>query len=75
MALRTLVTYGVMMGFGYNWREKLFYALAWTPKATVQAALSGACAGAGVLGTWHVGGCRRGRTGQAALRAGPDAQL
>lgn len=39
--LRTLMTYAVMSGFGYTWREKLFYALAWTPKATVQAALSG----------------------------------
>ena len=41
--LRTMVTYVVMSGFGYTWQEKLFYALAWTPKATVQAALSGAC--------------------------------
>jgi hypothetical protein len=24
----------------YTWRERLFYALAWTPKATVQASLS-----------------------------------
>lgn len=42
VVLRTLITYGVMSGFGYSWREKLFYAVAWTPKATVQAALSGA---------------------------------
>jgi Kef-type K+ transport system membrane component KefB len=41
VVLRTLITYGVMSGFGYSWREKLFYAVAWTPKATVQAALSG----------------------------------
>lgn len=25
----------------YTWRERLFYAVAWTPKASVQAALSG----------------------------------
>lgn len=41
MCLRTIVTFLVMSGFGYTAREKLFYALAWTPKATVQAALSG----------------------------------
>lgn len=27
--------------FGYTLRERIFYALAWSPKATVQAALSG----------------------------------
>jgi hypothetical protein len=26
----------------YSWRSRLFFAIAWTPKATVQAALSGA---------------------------------
>ena len=26
----------------YPWKERAFYAIAWTPKATVQAALSGA---------------------------------
>lgn len=41
LALRILATYFVMSGFGYRWKEKLFYAIAWTPKATVQAALSG----------------------------------
>jgi len=24
----------------YNWKERVFYAVAWTPKATVQASLS-----------------------------------
>lgn len=28
------------MGKRYNWEERLFFAVAWTPKATVQAALS-----------------------------------
>ena len=36
-----IMTFLVMSGFGYNTKEKLFYAFAWTPKATVQAALSG----------------------------------
>jgi Kef-type K+ transport system membrane component KefB len=62
VTLRTLVTYVIMAGFGYTWREKLFYAVAWTPKATVQAALSGAAGqgrrfgcgrpGAPVAGAW-----------------------
>jgi solute carrier family 9B (sodium/hydrogen exchanger), member 1/2 len=30
----------VMGGGRYNWRERIFYAVAWTPKATVQASLS-----------------------------------
>ncbi|KAI7845950.1 hypothetical protein COHA_000496 [Chlorella ohadii] len=42
VCLRTIVTFLIMSGFSYTAREKLFYALAWTPKATVQAALSGA---------------------------------
>ena len=42
VTLRTIVTYFTMAGFGYSWKEKLFYAIAWTPKATVQAALSAA---------------------------------
>lgn len=54
VCLRTLVTYLVMGGFGYTAREKLFYALAWTPKATVQAALSGA---AGARRGWGWGQC------------------
>ena len=40
VTLRMISTYFVMSGFGYTWRERLFYAVAWTPKATVQAALS-----------------------------------
>jgi hypothetical protein len=36
-----IITFIVMSGFGYNTKEKLFYSVAWTPKATVQAALSG----------------------------------
>lgn len=40
--LRMIVTYFSMSGFGYSRKEKLFYAIAWTPKATVQAALSAA---------------------------------
>jgi hypothetical protein len=28
------------MGHRYHWKERLFYAVAWTPKATVQASLS-----------------------------------
>ena len=57
LTLRALTTFLVMGRFGYTWREKLFYAVAWTPKATVQAALSGACSAA-----WHgppAGGGRR----------------
>lgn len=40
--LRIICTFIVMSGFGYTTRERIFYALAWTPKATVQAALSAA---------------------------------
>lgn len=36
-----ICTFIAMSGMGYNVKEKLFYAFAWTPKATVQAALSG----------------------------------
>lgn len=39
--LRMICTFFVMSGFGYTIREKVFYSIAWTPKATVQAALSG----------------------------------
>ncbi|KAL4424127.1 hypothetical protein ABPG75_001428 [Micractinium tetrahymenae] len=42
LCVRLSVTMLVMMGFGYTLRERIFYALAWTPKATVQAALSAA---------------------------------
>lgn len=36
-----IVTFLVMSRGGYTTKEKAFFALAWTPKATVQAALSG----------------------------------
>jgi len=36
VALRVAVTFLTMLGGGYAWRERLFYAVAWTPKATVQ---------------------------------------
>ena len=42
VTLRIFCTYAAMSGFTYTWREKVFYSLAWTPKATVQAALSAA---------------------------------
>jgi hypothetical protein len=48
LVVRTLCTYLVMWGTGrpgdpaYSCRSRLFFAVAWTPKATVQAALSGA---------------------------------
>ncbi|PSC74772.1 mitochondrial sodium hydrogen exchanger 9B2-like [Micractinium conductrix] len=42
LAVRLGVTLLVMGGFGYSWKEKIFYAVSWTPKATVQAALSAA---------------------------------
>jgi NhaP-type Na+/H+ or K+/H+ antiporter len=35
--VRMIVTFFTMMAGGrYGWRERLFYAVAWTPKATVQ---------------------------------------
>lgn len=40
LTLRTIASFFTMMGFGYTWKERLFYAIAWTPKATVQASLS-----------------------------------
>ena len=42
LALRMLLTYLAMVGMRYNVKEKIFFAIAWTPKATVQAALSAA---------------------------------
>jgi len=42
LVLRMILTYIAMNGFGYSWKEKLFYGIAWTPKATVQAALAAA---------------------------------
>jgi NhaP-type Na+/H+ or K+/H+ antiporter len=38
--VRVIITFFVMGKARYNWKERLFYALAWTPKATVQASLS-----------------------------------
>jgi len=43
VTVRMILTFFCMSGFKYTTRERLFYALAWTPKATVQAALSGEC--------------------------------
>jgi hypothetical protein len=40
VALRIIVTFFAMYDRGYTWRERLFFAVAWTPKATVQASLS-----------------------------------
>ncbi|KDD76338.1 hypothetical protein H632_c262p0 [Helicosporidium sp. ATCC 50920] len=40
LAIRIIATFFCMAGFGYTTRERIFYALAWSPKATVQAALS-----------------------------------
>jgi hypothetical protein len=38
--VRVIITYFIMGTRRYTWKEKLFYAVAWTPKATVQASLS-----------------------------------
>lgn len=40
LVLRTIITYFIMGRRRYTWKEQLFYAVAWTPKATVQASLS-----------------------------------
>lgn len=42
LAVRMLITFMTMCGSGFSVKEKLFFAFAWTPKATVQAALSAA---------------------------------
>lgn len=42
VTVRMLFTFISMSGFTYTIKEKLFYCIAWTPKATVQAALSAA---------------------------------
>ncbi|GBF89298.1 mitochondrial sodium hydrogen exchanger [Raphidocelis subcapitata] len=48
LIVRCIATFLCMWGSGrpgdppYTWRSRLFFAIAWTPKATVQAALSGA---------------------------------
>ena len=36
LVLRILVTYSVLFGNNLNVKEKLFIALSWLPKATVQ---------------------------------------
>jgi NhaP-type Na+/H+ or K+/H+ antiporter len=41
LALRLVVSYGAVLGSGLTARERLFVALAWLPKATVQAAIGG----------------------------------
>jgi hypothetical protein len=74
VTLRTFITYIIMSGFGYNWREKLFYAVAWTPKATVQAALSSKWLLVVCLGSAWLAGrcaarcCRRGSLRRGSLR-------
>jgi NhaP-type Na+/H+ or K+/H+ antiporter len=40
LTLRVILTYFIMGRRLYNWKEQLFFAVAWTPKATVQASLS-----------------------------------
>lgn len=40
LCLRVIITFFIMGNRRYNWKERLFYAVAWTPKATVQASLS-----------------------------------
>ncbi|TRY82929.1 hypothetical protein DNTS_027924 [Danionella cerebrum] len=39
LAVRLLVTFAVVLRAGFNLKEKVFVALAWMPKATVQAAI------------------------------------
>ncbi|XP_029696343.1 sodium/hydrogen exchanger 9B2-like isoform X3 [Takifugu rubripes] len=39
LVIRLLVTFLLVHFGGFNWKEKLFIAVAWTPKATVQAAI------------------------------------
>ena len=36
VTLRICITFVTMMGQQYNYKELLFFATAWTPKATVQ---------------------------------------
>lgn len=40
LCVRVIITYFIMGSRRYNWKERVFYAIAWTPKATVQASLS-----------------------------------
>ena len=44
VTVRMAVTFVAMAGMHYTRREMVFYCIAWTPKATVQAALSGGAA-------------------------------
>lgn len=39
VAVRLTVSYTAVLGAGFTWHERLFVALAWLPKATVQAAV------------------------------------
>lgn len=41
LGVRMIATLLVMKTCGYSWKECLWFAIAWTPKATVQAALGG----------------------------------
>jgi len=40
LCVRVVITYFIMGKARYTWKERVFYAIAWTPKATVQASLS-----------------------------------
>ncbi|KAL3133331.1 hypothetical protein ABBQ38_007206 [Trebouxia sp. C0009 RCD-2024] len=40
LAVRMPCSFLVVYGGGFTWKERLFFAFAWTPKATVQAALA-----------------------------------
>ncbi|KRX03027.1 hypothetical protein PPERSA_04822 [Pseudocohnilembus persalinus] len=39
-AIRTVIAFGVLWGPKFNYKERLLIAIAWIPKATVQAALA-----------------------------------
>ncbi|XP_034298086.1 sodium/hydrogen exchanger 9B2-like isoform X1 [Pantherophis guttatus] len=39
LMIRIVATFLLVSGSGFHWKEKLFIALAWIPKATVQAAI------------------------------------
>jgi len=41
ITLRTIAAYAVIFEKMYTWKEKLFVAIAWLPKGTVQAAMGG----------------------------------
>lgn len=40
LCVRVIITFFIMGKRRYTWKERLFFAVAWTPKATVQASLS-----------------------------------